>query len=227
MNNSSPKIISQIEVEKRIKQAEMQGIDADFSNETIKELNLSERIIKCGINFKNTIFLGNLYFGKSSIMGTVIFENAIIGGVLYLGELKISEDFIASKISAKNSLNMVMATIEGNVNLSKARVQGFLSLNKTSVKGWLSLKETRVTDLKTPTGIIRGDLFLQRVVVEKYVDIEGSYVSGLADLEGISIREDLNFSNSKIEEIFLMKESYIGGEKILEGLESKERIISI
>ncbi len=221
------KIISQREVEKELKAAEAERRDADFANKTIQEINLSEREIKCGINFKGSVFLGNVYMSKTKINGSLIFDNAIVNNTLYLGEIKITEMFSADRIAVKNSLNMVKSSVERDVSLERANIRGFLSLNNLETQGSLNLKQIKTINLETPSGTIKGDLFLQKGRIEKFVDLSGSEISGLADFEGINVWGHVNFSNSKIKEVLILKESYIEGDSIFDNLECEKRIVSI
>ncbi len=225
MEEFQQKVIFQRDVEKEIREAEFEERDANFSNKTIQELNLSDREIKCGLNFKNSVFLGSVYLSKTSINGNLILDGAVINNTLYLGEIKVSGDISGIKATIKNSLNIVKGQIENDLIFEKSNIQGFLSLNKTTIKGLLKLSRIKILNLETYSGIVSGDLFLQEAEIGKGVDLEWGYISGLADFQKMNLWGYFNLFNTKIVENMIMKESHIKGETILEGLEY-ERIIN-
>lgn len=226
MDEPYQKIIFQKDVEKEIRLAEAENRDADFSNQTIQDLNLSEKEIRCGLNFKNAVFLGSLYLGKSTIFGNLIIEGSVINNTLYLGEIKIDGNLMASRMAVKNSFNIVRGKIEGFVDIEKAYIQGFLSCNKIRIKGMMNAKSIKIISLKTQSGVIEGDFYMQNSQINKFLDIEWSYISGLVDFEKITIWEFMNLSNLKIGGVLIMRDSYIKGESIFEGLECQEKIMS-
>lgn len=226
MEESYQKIVFQKDVEREIKIAESESRDADFSNQTIHELNLSEREIRCGLNFKNAVFLGSFYLGRSTIIGDLIIEGAVVNNALYFGELEIKGSLIASRVAVKNSLNIVGGKIEGSLDLEKAHIQGFLSLNKSRINGRMNAKGIKVISLDSSSGIIKGDFYMQNAEIEKSLDLEWSYISGMVDFQKLSVWEFLNFSNSKIGDVLILRDSYIKGESLFEDLECKEKIVS-
>ena len=226
MEESYQKIIFQKDVEQEIRSAESEGRDADFSNQTIQELNLSERDIRCGLNFKNAVFLGSFYLGRSSIFGDLIMEGSVINNTLYLGELKVSGDLVSSRVAIKNSLNIVGGEIEGSINMEKAHIQGFLSLNKIRIKGKMNAKGIKIISLESSTGVIKGDFYMQNAEIEGSFDMEWGYVSGMADFQKLSVWGFFNLSNSKIGDVLILRDSYIKGESLFEGLECEEKIVS-
>ena len=226
MEESYQKIIFQKDAEREIKAAESEGRDANFSNQTIQELNLSGREIRCGLNFKNSVFLASFYLGRSSILGDLIMEGAVINNALYFGELKVSGDLIASRMAVKNSLNFVGGEIGGSFDLEKSYIQGFLSLNKIRVKGKMNAKGIKIISLETSSGIVKGDFYMQNAEIEKSFDMEWGYVSGMADFQKLSVWGFFNLSNSKVEEVLILRDSFIKGESLFEGLECEEKIVS-
>lgn len=226
MQETYQKIIFQKEADQEIKRAEAEGRDADFSNQTIQELNFSEKEIRCGLNFKNTVFLGSLYLGKSSIIGDLTLEGAVINNTLYIGEIKITGGLIASRMAVKNSFNAVGSNVGGLVNIEKAHIQGFLSLNKANIIGNVNAKSLQILSMETDSGVIKGDLNMQAAKIQGSLDMEMGYISGLADFQKINIWGFFNLSNCKIVEVLIMRESYIKGESLFEGLECEERIVS-
>jgi len=227
MTDYQQKVIFQKDVEMEIRIAEAEKRDVNFSNRTIQEINLSEKDIKCGFDFRNSIFLGSVYFSKSKIQGDLIVDNAIINNTFYLGEIELKGNFSASKISVKNSFNLIKSTVEGDIDLERARIQGFLSLNNARVKGNANLKLMNVNSLETSGGIVSGDVFMQNSSFEKNLDMEYSLISGLVDLERANIWGYLNLSNVKIKEILVTRDCYVEGDSIYEGMECEKRIESL
>jgi hypothetical protein len=221
------KVIFQKDIEMEIRMAEAEKRNVNLSNKTIHELNLSDREIKCGFDFRSSIFLGSVYFGKSVIEGDLILDNAVINNTFYLGEIDLKGSLLASRISVKNSFNLVKSLINGEVNLEKARIQGFLSLNKARVKSNANLKSITTTNLESPGGTVSGDVFFQGTFFERNLDLEFSQISGLVDLENANIWGYLNLSNVKIREILITRDCYIEGESLFENMACEKRIDSM
>ncbi len=219
MKEFQQKVILQQDTEKEIREAEFEKRDADFSYKTIQELNLSNREIKCGLNFKNSVFLGSVYLGKTSINGDLILDGAVVNNTLYLGEVKVSGSISGTKVTIKNSLNIVRGQVENDLSFEKSNIQGFLSLNKSTIKGLLKLNGIKIISMETYSGTVCGDLFLQEAEIGKGIDLEWAYISGLADFQKMNLWGYLNLFNAKIGETLIMKESRIKGEIIFEGLE--------
>jgi len=220
------KAISRKEIEEEIKAAEAEQRDATFPNKTIRDLNLSERNLKCGFDFKSSVFLGNIFFGRTKIEGGLVLDNSIVKGTLYLGEARIEKDFSASNVIVKNSFNMVKGFVGGEINLEGGHIQGFLSLSGAHVKGNVNFREINTVNLATSSGTIKGDLFLRQMTAEGFVDLKGSRIAGLADLEKINVGKYLSLRDVKITEVLIMRESYIGDDSFFEGLECEKRIVS-
>ncbi len=226
MEKDYKKTMSWKEVEDEIKIAEAEKRNALFSGKTIQELNLSERNLKCGFDFKETVFLGDVYLGRSKVGGELMFDGSIVKGTLYLGEVEIKKGFSARKITVKNSLNMVKGSSGENIDLEKAHIQGFLSLNNAKVKGNINLKEIKTVSLETPTGTVRGDLFMKKIASEGFINLEMAQIAGLADLEEVNVWGHLNMTNTKIQEVLMLRNSYIKGKSLFDGMECERKIVS-
>lgn len=226
MQETYQSIISQKEIDQIIKIAESENKIADFSNMTIQEINLSEREIRCGLNFTNVVFLGSVYMGQSIIYGDIILNGSVINNTTYLGEIIVKGDFMASRIVIKNSFNMVKGEVHGQLIMEKAHIQGFLGLNKTTIKNNVNLKGLKIIGMVTPSGIINGDLYLQGAELQKSLNMEDCHITGLVDLSKVNIWESLNLTNGEIREALILKESYIKGESTFEGLKCSEKFVS-
>jgi len=90
----------------------------------------------------------------------------------------------------------------------------------------MNAKGIKIISLETQSGVIKGDFYMQGAEIEKSVDMEWSYISGMADFQRLSVWGFLNLSNSKIGGVLILKESYIKGESLFEGLEYEEKIVT-
>ncbi|MCD6148528.1 hypothetical protein J7J18_04100, partial [bacterium] len=86
-----------------------------------------------------------------------------------------------------------------------------------------NLKKIAVLNLEDPVGIIEGDVYLQKANVRD-INMEGAMIEGSLDMQGITIFGSLNMTNTKINDILLLKGGIIRGDLKIEGLKYKERI---
>lgn len=226
METNNQKIIFQRDIEREIIAAESEGRDANFSNQTIQELNLSNREIRCGLHFKDSVFLGSLYFGKTSISGDLVLEGAVINNALYAGELTIGGNFSGARTAIKNSFNGVNMKVDGNFSLENAYVQGFLSLNRAHIKGRVDVNGIKVISLESPIGVIKGDFYMQNAKIEESFNMKWGYVSGMADFQGLNVWTSFDMSDSKVTGILVLKGLYTKEEPVFERLECQEKIVS-
>ncbi len=227
MNNSYKKILEIYEVQEKIRQAENNKEEADFSNSTIQGINLSNQTIRCGLNFKNSIILGNLYFNKTKIQGDLILENAIINGTLFLGEASIDGNLNAQRLSTKNSCNIIGAVIQKDVNMRRMNVQGFVSLNKCFVGGSVNAEEISLVDLTESSGVVRGDFYAQKMEIRGSLNLTNGLISGVADLSYLNAGSKIIMDKLDIKDILIMNKTFAGLEITDDGLSCKERKVNI
>jgi cytoskeletal protein CcmA (bactofilin family) len=227
MSNSYKKILEIFEVLEEIRQAEADHRDADFSNSTIQGINLSEQNIRCGLNFKNSIILGNLYFNKTKIKGDLILENAIINGTLFLGEANIDGNLNAQRLSTKNSCNIIGAIIKKEINMRRMNVQGFLSLNKCFVGLDMNAEDIKLVDLTEQSGVIRGDFYAQKMEIRGSLNLTNGLVSGVADLSYLNAGNKIIMDKLDIQGILIMNKTFAGSGISDKGLTCQERKVNI
>jgi len=221
--NYMEEILGARDVEREIMAAKIAKRTANFANKVIQEINISETEIDTPISFEEAKILGRVYFSKTIFNEDVIFRSAIVNHTFYLGESTIKGNLECQKIKVREGLNLVGARIKKNADLEEAVIKGFLGMNKVEVMGKISLKKAAILDLEDPTGIIEGDVYLQKADVRD-INMEGAMIEGSLDMQGITIFGSLNMTNTKINNILLLKGSIIRGDLKIDGLEYKERI---
>jgi len=211
------------EIEREIIAAKIAKRTANFANKVIQEINISETEIDTPISFEGAKILGRIYFSKTIFNEDVIFRSAIVNHTFYLGESTIRGNLECQKIKVREGMNLVGARIEKNANLEEAVIKGFLGMNRTEIIGETNLKKIAVLNLEDPVGIIEGDVYLQKANVRD-INMEGAMIEGSLDMQGITIFGSLNMTNTKINDILLLKGGIIRGDLKIEGLKYKERI---
>ncbi|RLE06051.1 MAG: hypothetical protein DRJ06_08305 [Candidatus Aminicenantes bacterium] len=216
-------ILGTKEIEREIIAAKIAKRMANFANKVIQEINISETEIDTPISFEGAKILGRVYFSKTTFNEDVIFRSAIVNHTFYLGESTIRGNLECQKIKVREGMNLVGARIEKNANLEEAVIKGFLGMNRTEIIGETNLKRIAVLNLEDPVGIIEGDVYLQKANVRD-INMEGAIIEGSLDMQGITIFGSLNMTNTKINDILLLKGGIIRGGLKIEGLKYKERI---
>jgi len=211
------------EIEREIIAAKIAKRTANFANKVIQEINISETEIDTPISFEGAKILGRIYFSKTIFNEDVIFRSAIVNHTFYLGESTIRGNLECQKIKVREGMNLVGARIEKNANLEEAVIKGFLGMNRVEIIGETNLKKIAVLNLEDPVGIIEGDVYLQKANVRD-INMEGAMIEGSLDMQGITIFGSLNMTNTKINDILLLKGGIIRGDLKIEGLKYKERI---
>jgi len=211
------------EIEREIIAAKIAKRTANFANKVIQEINISETEIDTPISFEGAKILGRVYFSKTIFNEDVIFRSAIVNHTFYLGESTVKGNLECQKIKVREGMNLVGARIEKNANLEEAVIKGFLGMNRTEIIGETNLKKIAVLNLEDPVGIIEGDVYLQKANVRD-INMEGAMIEGSLDMQGITIFGSLNMTNTKINDILLLKGGIIRGDLKIEGLKYKERI---
>jgi hypothetical protein len=226
MNEEYQKTISQKDIEEEIRIAESENRDADFSNQKIDYFNFSKKTINCNLLFRNSSFVGSLYLGKTKIKGNLVLGGAMIKNTLYLAESEIKGNLMMSEITVNNSINMIRSKVSGSVLIENSSIHGFLSLGKTEIGGNLNMRHSKITNIENSSGTIKGDLHMQGAKIQKSVDMEWIYISGLADLQRITVLGSLNISNSKIIDVLFLKDSYIEKDVLINNIDCGKKIIS-
>jgi len=216
-------ILGTKEIEREIIAAKIAKRMADFANKVIQEMNISETEIDTPISFEGAKILGRVYFSKTTFNEDVIFRSAIVNHTFYLGESTIRGNLECQKIKVREGMNLVGARIEKNANLEEAVIKGFLGMNRAEIIGETNLKRIAVLNLEDPVGIIEGDVYLQKANVRD-INMEGAIIEGSLDMQGITIFGSLNMTNTKMNDILLLKGGIIRGGLKIEGLKYKERI---
>jgi len=216
-------ILGTKEIEREIIAAKIAKRMANFANKVIQEINISETEIDTPISFEGAKILGRVYFSKTIFNKDVIFRSAIVNHTFYLGESTIRGNLECQKIKVREGMNLVGARIEKNANLEEAVIKGFLGMNRAEIIGETNLKRIAVLNLEDPVGIIEGDVYLQKANVRD-INMEGAIIEGSLDMQGITIFGSLNMTNTKINDILLLKGGIIRGGLKIEGLKYKERI---
>jgi len=211
------------EIEREIIAAKIARRTANFASKVIQEINISDTEIDIPISFEGAKILGRVYFNKTTFREDVIFRSAIVNHIFYLGESSIMGNLECQKIKVREGLNLVRARIEKNVNLEEAVIKGFLGMNKAEVIGEVNLKKIAVLNLEDPTGVIEGDIYLQKANVRS-INMEGAVIEGSLNMQGITIFNSLNMTNTKINNILLLKGGVMCGDLKIDGLKYKERI---
>ena len=211
------------EIEREIIAAKIAKRTANFANKVIQEINISETEIDTPISFEGAKILGRIYFSKTIFNEDVIFRSAIVNHTFYLGESTVKGNLECQKIKVREGMNLVGARIEKNANLEEAVIKGFLGMNRVEIIGETNLKKIAVLNLEDPVGIIEGDVYLQKANVRD-INMEGAMIEGSLDMQGITIFGSLNMTNTKINDILLLKGGIIRGDLKIEGLKYKERI---
>jgi len=222
-NCSMKEILGIKEIEREIIAAKIAKRTANFANKVIQEINISETEIDTPISFEGAKILGRIYFSKTIFNEDVIFRSAIVNHTFYLGESTIRGNLECQKIKVREGMNLVGARIEKNANLEEAVIKGFLGMNRVEIIGETNLKKIAVLNLEDPVGIIEGDVYLQKANVRD-INMEGAMIEGSLDMQGITIFGSLNMTNTKINDILLLKGGIIRGDLKIEGLKYKERI---
>lgn len=191
------RVLSQIYLISAISEAEKRGRAADFSGETIEGFIISDRQIKVPLSFKNAKFLNQVYFNNINFEREVDFEGATFNGAFSISESELKENFIAKRISVRESMNLTGNVFKKNVDLEGSQIRGFLSLNKSKIMGKLNIKRVNVLDLQERIGKIVGNFYFSSASANEII-IENSTIDGNLDLLEIEIFGSLIISNSKI-----------------------------
>ncbi len=216
--------LSSEEVLTELRKAEQEKRPADFSYKLLPEFSFSNKEISTNLIFKGSTVQGAAYFDNCKINGDLILENALIYSTLYIANSLIKGNFLASGIRAREVVNLVASSFEKNIVFDNADIKGFLGLNKVKLEGNLSVKNVSIINIRTKTGIIRGDIFLKDANVKGSVILEEMTAEGLANLENSFIGEDLNLKNSRVKENVLLTGTIIEGNVLSAGLECKNLI---
>jgi len=80
-------IWSKKDVDTEMEQAALDRRDANFAEKTLKSFSLMERDFDYGINFQNTLIIGNVFFADADVNGSINLANAAIDGSFFsIGE---------------------------------------------------------------------------------------------------------------------------------------------
>jgi hypothetical protein len=216
--------LSSEEMFKELKLAEREKREADFSYKLLPEFSFQEREIQTGLNFEGSTIQGAAYFDKCTIKGDLKLNNTLIYTTLYIANSTIQGEFEAKKAKIREVVNLIASNFKQNINLEEAEVKGFLGLNKINVTKNLNLKLITARDIKTHTGVIKGDIYLRGAKIEGSVILEEALFDGLGDFKETLIKGDLNLKNARFQEVLILTGTIIEGETDTKGMKCKNLI---
>jgi hypothetical protein len=186
-------ILTQEEIEQEMKETEEQGRPVDFSYKIIKAFFVLKDKIKYGITFENTIINGQFFLGEITIEGDLVLRGAKVKGSVYLARIKVQGNLDLEGLVSDGAINLVGAEIGKDILAQKIKSGGFLSLAKTIVGGSIILDQAKIESTKTKFDqmTIRGDLILEGAKAKGSVNIKNAHIDGMLDLDEINVGSDL------------------------------------
>ncbi|MFA5369025.1 MAG: hypothetical protein WC303_03465 [Candidatus Paceibacterota bacterium] len=186
-------VLTQEEIEQEMREAEEQGRMVDFSNKVIKSFFVLKDKIKHGITFENTVIDGQFFLGEIMIEGDLILKDTKVKGSVYLAKIKVKGSLDIEGLISAGAINLVGAEIGKDVLAQRIKSKGFLSLAKTSVGGNIILDKARIenTTTKFDQMTIRGDLILEGTKASGSINIKNAQIDGMLDLDEIDVGSDL------------------------------------
>ncbi len=209
---------------REIKNAERENRPADLSYKLLPEFSFSEKEINTSLNFEGSTIQGAVYFDKCTVSGKINFSNCLIYTTLYFDNSQINGSLIVKNARIREVVNLISSKFKKNINFEGSKISGFLGLNKIWVGGNLNLKKVEVFDIDTPTGKIRGDIYLKKAKIVGSVVLKEAFFQGLGDFQETDIDGNFNLENAQFQEILILTGTSVEGETIAQGLKCKNLI---
>lgn len=186
-------VLTQEEIEREMREAEEQGRMVDFSNKLIKSFFVLKDKVKHGITFENTVIDGQFFLGEITIEGDLILRDTKVKGSVYLARLRVKGDLDIEGLVSNGAINLVGAEIGKDLRAQRIHSRGFLSLAKTTVGGSIILDKAKIENTTTQFDkmVIRGDLILEGAKANGGINIKDAQIDGMLDLDEVDVGTDL------------------------------------
>lgn len=184
-------IWSKQEVDAEIKQAALDGRDANFAGKTLKAFSLMGKDLTNGVNLQNSLVVGNVFFGDCSINGNLNLVGAAVDGSLNFSRGKLIGDLLMEKAWIGQAANMAGINITGSATMAQARINGFLSFAQAVILGNVDLREIETQDYCQGDLKIKGDIILKSAQINGALNLSGAQANGDVIIDGALVRQGL------------------------------------
>ncbi|MCD5396127.1 MAG: hypothetical protein LR000_00380 [Candidatus Pacebacteria bacterium] len=210
-----------------IRSAEREKRPADLTYKLLPEFSFFDKTIEASLDFEGSTIQGAIYFHNCKIKGDLIFKNVLIYTTLYLDKNTIEGDFVGEGLKLREVFNCIASHFKKNLSLKNAQIRGFLGLNRIFVANDLILDGLIVKNLKSRTGIIKGDIYLENAKIMGNVLIRRAFFEGLGNFKNTEIRGNLNLSGTMFQEIVELSGTIIEGETLTKDFRCENLIAKI
>ncbi len=199
-------IWSKKDVDTEMEQAALDRRDANFAEKTLKSFSLMERDFDYGINFQNTLIIGNVFFADADVNGSINLANAAIDGSFFFNRGKLIGDLLMEKAWVGQTINLSGINITGSILMPQTRVNGFVSLAKAVALGNVDLRGAEVQNYFQGDLKVNGDVLCENAQINGFLDLSGATVAGDVNLKNALIRQRLAARDLKLEGNFFLKD---------------------